>query len=316
MPDHLWWLLTGASMENHAPLIFDIKRGALEDGPGIRTTVFFKGCQLRCWWCQNPESIQAGPEIAFYPADCIHCGDCLEACSRNAINLEDPARIDRTRCDGCGDCVRVCPGRGLRLIGTFYPVEELTAILFRDRVYYEVSNGGVTLSGGEPTLHLPYLFDLLRALKQQGIHTALQTNGFFDWPEFWSVLPYLDLIMFDVKLADSEEHRKYTGRENGPALENLSKLLQARPEIVLPRIPLIPGLTATFHNLQGISRLLQGLGVRRCSLLPYNPTGFVKADRIGRSVPWELPRRLMTPTEEQCCQEIFSWAELRDGGQI
>lgn len=297
-------------MQNHGPLIFDIKRGALEDGPGIRTTVFFKGCMLRCRWCQNPESIQAGPEVAFYAADCILCGDCLEACSRGAINLENPARIDRRLCDGCGDCVRACPGRGLRLIGQFYPVEELTARLLRDRVYYEVSGGGVTLSGGEPTLNLPYLSRLLRALKQQGIHTALQTNGFFDWLEFQPILPHLDLIMFDVKLADPEEHRKYTGRENRPALENLARLLHSRPEAVLPRIPLIPRLTATIRNLQGISHLLQGLGVSRCSLLPYNPTGFAKAERIGRSVSPGLSRRLMPPAAEQRCREIFSWAEV------
>jgi pyruvate formate lyase activating enzyme len=297
-------------MKNSRPLVFDIKRGALEDGPGIRTTVFFKGCVLRCLWCQNPESIEAWPEIGFYAADCIRCGDCVAACKPGAINLDHPARIDRRRCDRCGDCVRACPGRGLRLIGKFYPVEELTAKLLRDRVFYDVSCGGVTLSGGEPTLHLDYLSCLLPALKQEGIHIAIQTNGFFDWPEFEKVLNYLDLIMFDVKIAHPKEHLKYTGRENGLILENLARLLEARPDIVLPRIPLIPQMTATTRNLRAISRLLRGLKVTRCSLLPYNPTGFSKANHIGKSVSSRLAMRLMSPAEEQRCREIFSWAEI------
>ncbi len=291
-------------------MIFDIKRHALEDGPGIRTTVFFKGCQLRCLWCQNPESIQAGAEIGFYAAHCIRCGDCVAACGRGAVSLNNPARIDRRRCDRCGDCVRACPGRGLRLIGESYPVEELTAKLLRDRVFYEVSGGGVTLSGGEPTLHMAYLLPLLKALKKQGIHTAIQTNGFFDWPEFEKVLDYLDLIMFDVKMANPQEHLQYTGRENGRSLENLARMLKARPEAVVPRIPLIPGMTATARNLQAISRLLKRLRVSRCSLLPYNPAGFSKADRIGKSVSPRVSMRLMSPAEEQRCRGIFSWAEI------
>ena len=298
-------------MENSRPLVFDIKRGALEDGPGIRTTVFFKGCVLRCRWCQNPESIQAGVEIGFYAAHCLRCGDCVAACGRGAISLENPARIDRGRCDRCGDCVRACPGRGLRLVGEFYPVEELADKLLRDRVFYEVSGGGVTFSGGEPTLHLAYLSSLLQALKKQGIHTALQTNGFFDWPEFKEkVLDWVDLIMFDVKLADPRMHLKYTGRGNGRILKNLARLLESRPDAVLPRIPLIPGMTATVPNLRALSGLLQRLQVTRCSLLPYNPTGFSKAEPIGKSVSPRLSLRLMSPGEEQRCREIFSWAEL------
>ena len=297
-------------MKKPGPLIFDIKRHALEDGPGLRTTVFFKGCQLRCRWCQNPESHHAGAEIGFYPADCILCGDCVAACGRGAISLDNPARIDRQRCDLCGDCVRACPGRGLRLIGEFFAVEELIAKLLRDQVFYEVSGGGVTLSGGEPTLFMAYLAPLLQTLKQHGIHTVIQTNGFFDWSEFKQVLPYLDLIMFDVKIADPDEHLKYTGRQNRVILKNLVRLLEARPNAVLPRIPLIPEMTATTRNLKAISRLLQRFRVTRCSLLPYNPTGYAKAERVGMSVSSEVSPRLMSPAEEQRCREIFSWAEL------
>lgn len=298
-------------MESPRPLIFDIKRHALEDGPGIRTTVFFKGCQLRCWWCQNPESLDPEPEIGFYAAECLGCGECAAVCPQGAVSLDNPARIDRRLCNRCGDCAVACPGGGLRLIGRYYPVEELMDKLLRDRPFYKVSGGGVTLSGGEPTLHMAYSSLLLQSLKQHGIHVALQTNGFFNWSEFAGhLLDFVDLIMFDVKLANPAEHLKYTGQENGLILANLARLAQARSDAVLPRIPLIPGITATEGNLREISRGLQKLGLNRCSLLPYNPTGFSKADHIGKPVSPQLSRRLMSAAEEQQCQEIFSWAEL------
>lgn len=293
------------------PLIFDIKRHALEDGPGIRTTVFFKGCNLRCIWCQNPESIDPSYEIGFYSGDCIECGDCIKVCKTGAIQIDNPLKIDRGKCDRCGDCLEVCPGMGLRKIGHFYPIEELIPILLRDKVFYEVSGGGVTLSGGEPTFHMGYISSLLQELKMWGIHTAIQTNGFFEWSEFEAkVLNWADLIMFDVKLADSKGHLKYTGQENHLILKNLARLLEERPKDVIPRIPLIPGITATTQNLQAISELLQGLGVTKCSLLPYNPTGLSKAENIGKAVAPILSRHIMTPEEVKSCKQIFLWADL------
>ena len=298
-------------MEKRRPLIFDIKRHALEDGPGIRSTVFLKGCNLRCIWCQNPESIEPSPEIGFYPKSCIKSGECVKVCKKNACSLENPLRIDREKCDKCGDCVKACPGLGLRQIGHFYPVEELVSILIRDKVFYEVSNGGVTLSGGEPTLHMDYVSLLLKSLKKEGIHTAIQTNGFFDWFEFKEkLLPWLDLIMFDVKLLDSKQHLKYTGQKNDIILENLTKLIKERPEDVIPRTPLIPDITATTENLKAISKLYQNLNIKRCALLPYNPTGFSKAKNIGKKVSSMLSRHMMKPEEEKKYKEIFSWAEL------
>ena len=298
-------------MDDGLPLVFDIKRHALEDGPGIRTTVFLKGCQLRCIWCQNPESIDPSYEIGFYPRECIECGDCVKACRTGAIQIDNPSRIDRERCDRCGDCVMICPGLGLRKIGRFYPVEELLSILLRDKVFYEVSGGGVTLSGGEPTLHMEYISSLLQELKIRGVHTAIQTNGFFVWSRFKAkVLNWVDLIMFDVKLADPKDHLRYTGQENHLALRNLTRLFKERPKDVIPRIPLIPDITSTAQNLKAISKLLHGLGVTRCSLLPYNPTGISKAENIGKTVAPLLSRHTMKPTEEKKCREIFSFAEL------
>ncbi|MEW6326868.1 MAG: glycyl-radical enzyme activating protein [Thermodesulfobacteriota bacterium] len=307
-----------ADVTTARPLVFDIKRHALEDGPGIRSTVFFKGCLLTCLWCQNPESIDPGPEIGFYPRDCIKCGDCVSACPAKACSLEDPFLIDRERCTRCGGCVEACPGRALRLIGRFYPVDELVDILLRDKTFYEVSGGGVTLSGGEPTLFMDYVSAVLKVLKDSGIHTAIQTNGFFAWYEFEEkILPYVDLIMFDVKLADAYKHREYTGQGNEPILANLESLLSKtgrggaeRAKTVLPRIPLIPGFTATVENLRSISDLLKGLGVKKCSLLPYNPTWISKAESIGKRVDPRISRHLLTPGELKKYQDIFSWAEL------
>lgn len=295
------------------PLIFRLKGQSLDDGPGLRTTVFFKGCQLRCRWCHNPESQEAGPEIGFYPADCLRCGDCKAACPQGAISLDNLDRIDRSRCLRCGDCVAACPGKGLRLIGGYYPVEALLERILRSRVFFDVSGGGVTLSGGEPTLHLDYLARLLKGLKGEGIHTAIQTNGFFSWPEFaHQVLDYLDLIMVDLKLYDPRAHLAYTGQSNALILENLARLRQTRPEAVLPRVPLIPGLTATVPNLRAIAGLLQDLGLRRCSLLPYNPAGLAKANPLGKKAAAGLPMRFLTQAEEQRCREEFAWAELVD----
>ncbi len=293
------------------PLIFDIRRYALDDGPGIRTTVFMKGCNLRCLWCHNPESLDPDSEIGFYPRDCINCGDCVEACPVSACQLENPARIDREKCTRCGDCVEACPGKALRLIGRFYAVDELLEILLRDRMFYKVSGGGVTLSGGEPTLFLDYGAEILGRLKELGIHTALQTNGCFIWEEFrQNLLPQVDLVMMDLKLADGKKHREYTGQDNSLIFANLSNLLEEKPQRVFLRIPLIPGFTATLENLQALSQLLQELGAKRCSLLPYNPTWFHKAESIGKQVDPKISTRFLTSEELAACRKIFAWAEL------
>jgi len=297
-------------LKNQRPLIFDVKRHALEDGPGIRTTIFFKGCPLRCVWCHNPESIDPGLEIGFYPSDCIQCGDCVQACPTGAAQIDLPGRIDRAICKRCGTCAEVCPGRGLRQIGRFYEIDELLDIILRDKVYYETSNGGVTLSGGEPTLHVDYVSQLLQKLKSTGIHTAIETSGFFEWSEFKTkMLRWLDLILFDVKLADPELHLKYTGKRNDIILENLARLVQQRPDDVIPRVALIPGITTRPGNLQKISSILRVMGTMRCWLLPYNPFGFAKQKTIGKP-PANMPDHMLTEGEITELEGFFSWAEL------
>ena len=297
-------------MKNQKPLIFDVKRHALHDGPGIRTTIFFKGCPLRCTWCHNSESMDPGLEIGFYPYDCIQCGDCVQVCPTGAAQIDLPGRIDRSICKRCGTCAEACPGRGLRKIGRFYEIDELLDIILRDKVYYQTSDGGVTLSGGEPTLHVEYASQLLQKLKSSGIHTAIETSGFFEWSQFNAkILGWLDLVLFDVKLADPELHLKYTGKRNNLILENLARLVQKRPDDVIPRVPLIPGITARPSNLQEISSMLREMGVRRCWLLPYNPLGFSKRKTIGKPMV-NMPNHMLTEEEMIEFEGFFSWAEL------
>jgi pyruvate formate lyase activating enzyme len=298
------------------PLILDIKRHSLEDGPGIRTTVFFKGCNLHCPWCHNPDAIDSRPELSFYPRDCIGCGDCVAVCPLNALRLETSLLIDREGCNRCGGCAMVCPSEALRLRGRHYDVEELLEILLRDHTFYAVSGGGITLSGGEPTMFLDYCAAILKPLKDLGLHTSLQTNGIFVWPHFREkLLPLIDLVMLDVKLADGKTHREYTGQDNGPVWANLEALFLEKPQGVLPRVPLIPGFTASRENLEAISHRFRQLGVRKCALLPYNPTWFHKAASIGKSIDARLSAHLMSPEELQACVNIFSWADLVGSGK-
>ncbi|MCF8061164.1 MAG: glycyl-radical enzyme activating protein [Deltaproteobacteria bacterium] len=264
------------------PLIFDLNTFALEDGPGIRTTVFLKGCPLSCTWCQNPESMASGPEIAFHAGRCMACGACVEACPEAAVDLGYPGRIDRSRCTVCGDCVGACPTTALEMVGRFFPEEELVRRLLANRAFYETSGGGVTFSGGEPTQYAGYVGRVMEGLKAEGIHIAIQTSGMFDLREFEAgLLPWLDLIFFDIKLMDPEEHRRFTGRGNDRILENFTALSRGTGVEIVPRVPLVPGITDSRGNLDRIGRFLKGKRCGACVLLPYNPAGDSKRAALG-----------------------------------
>ena len=294
-------------------LVGNISRYALHDGPGIRTTVFFKGCPLRCPWCHNPELISHDPEIALYREYCIGCGDCAALCPEGAVQCRIQAEVDFSRCTGCGLCARECPAMALKLVGKYYGEEELMDILLRDRIFYESSGGGVTLSGGEPTAQMTFISSLLQMLKGEGIHTLLETNGSFAWEAFQaSCLANIDLIFFDIKIADPEEHKRLLGGENKGILANLARLVALRPEDVVACIPLIPGYTAAGRNIDRLAALLQELGVRCYSLLAYHPYGLEKRARIGRPPEGILAQEGMESSELVQWHHSFRFMERFD----
>lgn len=290
--------------KSNLPLIVDIKRHSLEDGPGIRSVVFFKGCPLRCIFCHNPETQDPRAEIAFSATECIGCGKCADSCPQCAINVSSQRRIDRDRCVCCGNCTNVCPGNALRLVGRYYSVEALTEILLRDLSFYRHSGGGVTLSGGECTIYPNYVESLLQRLKSSGIHIVLETSGYFAYDVFGQrVLPYVDLIYYDIKIADPAAHAQHTGRSNRRIFENFRRLLREKEVEVHPRIPLIPGITSARENLLAIVDFLCEVGACSVSLLQYNPMGIEMYARLGRTRP-PLPAKFTESGEEK---DVYAW---------
>ena len=290
------------------PLVFDIRHFALDDGPGIRTTVFLKGCPLSCIWCHNPESLSPEEEIAFYPALCINCGDCEKVCTENAAQMNHPGRIIREKCLACRVCAEKCPSTALKIVGKYYPVNELVEELMKDRIFYETSHGGITFSGGEPALHMDYLGEVMRQLKAYNIHIAIQTSGEFDIKEFREkLLPSINLIFYDIKLFDSQKHREYTGVENEKILDNFASLSDDGIVSIIPRTPLIPGITATEENLRQIADFIRSVGCASYELLPYNPGGIAKMQAMGKSTPQWPPIAMMRAEEEE------RWKSLIEG---
>jgi pyruvate formate lyase activating enzyme len=293
------------------PLIVDVKRHSLEDGPGIRSVVFFKGCPLRCVFCQNPEAQEVHAEIAFRADRCVACGACVSACPESAVDLTMPGRIARPHCNVCGKCATACPSSALAVIGQAHEVGELVELLMRDEPFYRHSGGGVTFSGGECTMFPDYLEAVARGLKARGIHTAIETCGEFAGAMFVErLLPFLDLIYFDLKFADPVLHLTHTGRDNRRILDNLALLMRRAPDRVQVRVPLVPDITATRENLAGLATSLRERGVRRAIVLPYNPLGRRMATQLGRPEP-PTSERFMTKEEEisaiAMCANASNW---------
>lgn len=262
--------------------ITDIQHFSLHDGPGIRTTVFFKGCPLSCRWCHNPETIDFEPELLQFSRLCTNCGSCLTRCRHGALSEEKGViRIDRALCSGCGDCSRLCASSALILKGESLGLEEILSECLLDRSFYK-KEGGVTLSGGEPLVQVPFVLALLEALKKEGIHTVLDTCGYVGKDTFKASLGLVDLYYYDVKSMDSEAHHAWTGMPNHRILANLAFLLEARAPLVV-RVPLIPGFNDTVDNFEALADFLEPYVDRvEIHILPYHKYGINKYAALGR----------------------------------
>ena len=299
-------------------LIFEVKGNSLDDGPGIRTVVFFKGCPLDCVWCHNPESKSGGIELSFDKDACIMCDTCREVCTEHALDKDNPYYIDRGKCILCMRCVEECPSGALSAVGRYWTIEELVAEVEKDIPFFRTSGGGVTLSGGEPTRYMNFIARFLREVASREIHTLIETCGLFDLQHFLdSVYPWLNTIYFDIKLFDEDEHRQYCGTSNRSILGNFAQLsARCREDGVelLPRVPLVPGITATEDNLRSIAGFLRRLGMRQVELLSYNPLWFDKCLKIGEKSSCEdtsAMRQWMPARLVEKCKAIFQGFDIR-----
>ncbi|MGD1993341.1 MAG: glycyl-radical enzyme activating protein [Anaerolineae bacterium] len=267
-------------------IVFDVKRFSIHDGPGIRTTVFLKGCPLNCLWCHNPESQASGPELMLRPNRCIHCGACVDACPHGALSWrQDEPHTDAERCTLCGACTEACYAEAREMVGREMTVEQVMRQIKRDVAFYDESGGGATFSGGEPLLQPDFLLALLQACQSQRIHTAVDTSGFAPWEILDRVRRYTDLFLYDLKLVDDARHRQTTGVSNAMILSNLRALSHHGHTIVL-RVPIIPRVNDGDATVDRIGALAASLpALQQVDLLPYHPIGEEKYRRMGRTYP-------------------------------
>ena len=263
-------------------IFFDIQRNSFVDGPGIRTTVFFKGCNLKCAWCHNPESQSAKPQMMFYKDKCTGCGKCKSVC---------PYHLEQ--CELCGKCTLYCPVDARMVCGKEHTADEVLKEVLKDKAFYETSGGGVTFSGGECMLQIDFLVEILKKCKENGIHTAVDTAGHIPFESFEKILPYTDLFLYDIKIFDSQKHKQYVGVSNELILENLKKLFERKAKLWI-RIPIIPDVNDSIEEIQKIKDFLKTIGTaEKIELLPYHAMGENKYRAIGKE-----PQIFKTPDAE------------------
>jgi pyruvate formate lyase activating enzyme len=278
-------------------VVFDIRRFSIHDGPGIRTTVFLKGCPLRCWWCHNPEGLSAAPELVWRAERCTRCGTCIATCPEHALSWNgDAPHVDQARCTLCGECAEVCYAEARQVLGRTMTAAQVLAEVERDGVFYDVSAGGVTFSGGEPLAQPEFLRELLLGCRAREIHTAVDTCGHAPWATVDRVRAHVSLFLYDLKLLDDDRHRRYTGVSNAVELENLTALAAAGHDIEL-RFPLIPGINDDEDHVRRTGAFVARLArPPRVVVLPYHGLGAGKYGPLGRDYRMTA---VATPAEER-----------------
>ncbi|OPY85789.1 MAG: Benzylsuccinate synthase activating enzyme [Smithella sp. PtaU1.Bin162] len=264
-------------------MVFDVQNFSLNDGPGIRTTIFFKGCPLRCSWCSNPESQNAQEELLYYKNLCLSCYSCVEACPQgaNKIKKDKTLFLDRSACRVCGICAKICPSGARVISGKRRSAEEIAAASTKDSLFYRNSGGGVTLSGGEPLMQAEFVREIAAKLKKKGLHCILDTSGYAPWKKLHEVLPYIDLLYWDIKCIDPSKHKRLTGVSNNLIISNLKKTLRLGKKVVF-RLPLIPGTNDSDSDIEQMGIFLRRLGIGHVGLLPYHNLGAGKYKALDK----------------------------------
>lgn len=285
-------------------VVLNVMSFSTRDGPGIRTTVFLKGCPLNCLWCHNPESQKPRPELMLRPNLCIGCGACLEVCPEDAVLQEDGVMVTLfTRCTACGECVAVCCTNARELVGETMDVKTVMRRIHRDIPFFDESNGGVTFSGGEPFMQPDFLLALLKECRRQELHTAVDTSAYTSWTVLDRVREWVDLFLIDVKSMDEMQHKCMTGVSNTPILANVKQLVELGHNVLI-RVPLVPGVNADAESMRLLGRFCQSLAHPvPVELLPYHRSGVEKYRRLGRNYDLE---EVIPLTEE----EVKSLADI------